>query len=124
MSQSAPERLPDWPPLARVTFSAALLARFDLDAAPAATEAASDTAEQARRAFVADELRDRPIRLYDTRLLGMQPQFRDAHFDTWREARARGRLCLLATDDPDVLAIVDRVLRFEDGRLAVAAGQP
>ncbi|MFZ4408893.1 MAG: hypothetical protein ACOYOH_16235 [Paracraurococcus sp.] len=103
-----------------------LLARFDLPAGLAAGAAPTPLAawEQARWAFVAAELQDRPIRLCDTRLLRWQPHFLAAHLDTLREARARGRLCLLATDHPEFLAIADRILHFEDGRLIAGGGTP
>ena len=73
--------------------------------------------ELSRRRFVATELQGRPLRLYDMRLLQPQPEFLEATLETFREAKAQGHLCIIATDHPELRRIADRVLHLQDGRL-------
>ncbi len=99
----------------------ALLARFDLPALILQPpENSSETviageSECIRLAIVITELEDRPIRLYDERATRLEQRFRDAFADTLREARARGRTCIVATGDASVLAVADRLLCVRDG---------
>jgi putative ATP-binding cassette transporter len=99
----------------------ALLARFDLSPPmlhlPEGGSAAMvlGNAERIRLAVVIAELEDRPIRLYDERAARLEPRFRDAFAETLREARARGRTCIVATDDAGVISAADRVLCMQDG---------
>lgn len=113
-----PDARPVLPPGAATASRArALLARFDL---PDAGHAAGD-ADRTRLAIVAAELEDRPVRLYDERAAYLAPRFRDAFAETLLESRARGRTCVVCTNDPGLIAVADRVLRMEDG-VIVSAG--
>jgi ABC-type siderophore export system fused ATPase/permease subunit len=105
--------------------AAVLFSRFEL-ALPAAWPPDSDLGpmERIRLAIVATELMDRAVRVYDESATRLDPRFRDAFADTLREARARGRTCVVATNDPAVIAIADRVLRMDDGLLVPVAGVP
>jgi putative ATP-binding cassette transporter len=101
---------------------AALMTRFqlkppDADSAHWPPERDLGDAERIRAAIVATELEDRPIRLYDERAICVEPRFRDAFAETLREARSRGRTCVIATADPTLIALADRVFRMEDGLL-------
>jgi putative pyoverdin transport system ATP-binding/permease protein len=99
--------------------AASLLARFDLSRRQDIDDAETPLtdAERIRHALVAAEIEDRPIRLYDERVARLDRRFREAFTETLREARSRGRLCIVATSDADLIAAADRVLRMEDGRL-------
>ena len=107
-----------------------LLARFDLSSAimhPAGDEdtaTVSGDAERIRLAIVYAEMEDRPIRLYDERATHLEPRFRDAFAETLQEARARGRTCIVATDDAQMIAIADRVLSMRDGNLLASTEEP
>lgn len=101
-----------------------LLARFDLSSQmlhpPEDGNAtfAFGQSERIRLAIVIAELEDRPIRLYDERAARLEPRFRNAFAETLKEARARGRTCIVATGDAGVIAAADRVLRMQDGIFA------
>jgi putative ATP-binding cassette transporter len=107
--------------------AAVLLARFDLSAgllARSPGDPLPPPGELARLAVVAAELEDRPVRVYDEAAAQLAPRYRAALVETLREARARGRTCVVATGEAALIAAADRVLRMEDGCLvAVAGGQ-
>lgn len=102
--------------------AAVLFARFDLIVGrePSALTAAERTC----LALVAMEIQDRPIRLYDERMTRVEPRYREAFAETLREARGRGRLCILATSDASMIAIADRVIRMVDGRIDASGAVP
>jgi putative ATP-binding cassette transporter len=110
-------------PPAGTTRMDALLARFDLPATALTLPEQEDAmfvpgeSERVRAAIVAAEIEDRPIRIYDERAARVEPRYREAFVETLREARARGRTCVVATGDAAVLAAADQVLRMRDGRL-------
>lgn len=95
--------------------AAALLSRFDLTVG--ADMSSATEAERIYMAIVAIELQDRPIRIYDECVVQIEPRYRDAFAETLREARGRGRLCVLSTSDAATIALADRVLRLADGRI-------
>ena len=99
--------------------AASLLTRFDLSRRADAEDAETPLtdAERVRHALVAAEIEDRPVRLYDERVVRLDRRFREAFAETLREAQSRGRLCIVATSDADLIAMADHVLRMEDGRL-------
>lgn len=110
-----------------ISRAAALASRFELPVPEAGAPywpPADDGAdrERVRLAIVAAELEDRPIRLYDEQAIRMDPRFRPVFAATLQEARARGRLCVVATNDPVLIAVADRVVRLEDGLLVDLSG--
>jgi putative ATP-binding cassette transporter len=92
-----------------------LLARFDLPPPMLRGAGVPSVAERIRLAIVITELEDRPIRVYDERATRLEPRFRDAFAEILREARARGRTCIVATEESRVIAAADRVLCMRDG---------
>jgi ABC-type siderophore export system fused ATPase/permease subunit len=92
-----------------------LLARFDLPPSIGLDAGMLGRAERIRLAIVIAELEDRPIRVYDERATHLEPRFRDAFAQTLREARSRGRTCIVATADPSMIAAADRVVCMQDG---------
>jgi ABC-type siderophore export system fused ATPase/permease subunit len=102
--------------------AAALFARFDLMAGRESS--AMTEAERTCSALVAMEIQDRPIRLYDERMARVEPRYREAFAETLREARGRGRLCILATSDASMIAMADRVIRMVDGRIDASGEVP
>ena len=104
----------DLPP-ADAPRAAALYARFDL--VPGRALSSLTPTERTRAALVAIEIQDRPIRLYDERLADVGPLYREAFAETLVEARARGRLCILATSDARTIAMADRTISIVDGRI-------
>ena len=108
------------PPPADGPLAAALYARFDL--IPGGDLASLTPTERTRVALVAIEIQDRPIRLYDERSADVGSLYREAFAETLREARARGRLCILATSDARTIAMADRTIRIVDGRIDTTEG--
>ena len=102
--------------------AAALFARFDLTVGREPSTLTE--AERTCLALVAMEIQDRPIRLYDERITRVEPRYREAFAETLREARGRGRLCILATSDARMIAMADRVIRMVDGFIDAASEVP
>lgn len=97
--------------------AAALYERFDL--MPGRDTASYTAAERTCLALIAMEVQDRPIRLYDERVAAVEPRYQGAFAESLREARGRGRLCILATSDAHLIALADHVIRMVDGRIDV-----
>lgn len=114
-----PATLPHFEP----SRAAAMLERLGL---PLASLEATDLseAERVRLTLALTELEDRPLRLYDERAAHVEQRHRAAFIEMLRAARQSGRTCIIATQDAQIIAVADHVLRMEDGVITGGGAVP
>jgi putative ATP-binding cassette transporter len=80
------------------------------------------TGQRKRLALLAAYLEDRPFYVFDEWAADQDPQFKKVFYERLLpELKSRGKTVLVITHDDRFLAVADRVLKLEDGKVTSAA---
>jgi ABC-type lipoprotein export system ATPase subunit len=104
--------------------AAALLERFGVAQRLGSLPVELSGGEQARAAFALALARGTPLLLADEPTAELDRASAQPLLDAIRAHAGSGTALVIATHDPDVIAIADRVLRFDHGRVTAEHKQP